>query len=266
MLETLLPQRIRPSLRWVRMYPATRRLAADRRSLATIRHAQSPRSRRGERKPVKVTCRLPISVLIRPGTTDAQVALSALVDRFHMPPHEIGCPRLIWDLGANIGLTMVQMAHEFPEARIFGVELDPANASIARANLRSLGERCSLTEAAVWSNDGTVLFERGNGEDGTAVSQTGSLTMKSISLNSLLELTGPPDYVKVDIEGAEAEILREHTEWAASVRSIAVETHPPYTLDACAAALRDLGFGVRLLPQTRRRRARSTAVGIRGKK
>ncbi|MGH2876326.1 MAG: FkbM family methyltransferase, partial [Solirubrobacteraceae bacterium] len=50
------------------------------------------------------------------------------------------------------------------------------------------------------------------------------------------------DFVKMDIEGAEREVLRQETAWASKVRSIGVEVHPPYTVEQCEHDLRDLGF------------------------
>lgn len=50
------------------------------------------------------------------------------------------------------------------------------------------------------------------------------------------------DYVKMDIEGAECEVLRAAVEWAAQGRSIKVEVHDRYIVESCIADLRRLGF------------------------
>jgi hypothetical protein len=50
------------------------------------------------------------------------------------------------------------------------------------------------------------------------------------------------DYAKMDIEGAEREVLRSGQSWAPRVRAIKVEIHPPYTAQACEDDLRALGF------------------------
>jgi hypothetical protein len=50
------------------------------------------------------------------------------------------------------------------------------------------------------------------------------------------------DYVKMDIEGAEREVLRSNTEWAERVRCIKVEVHHGYSKDDCIADLQRLGF------------------------
>jgi len=85
----------------------------------------------------------------------------------------------------------------------------------------------------------------------------------AVSLNTLLARRGPPDYVKVDVEGGERQLLNEATDWALCVRCISVECHPPYRLGDCVADLERLGFDTLALPQTLRRRARDCAVGVR---
>ncbi len=74
-------------------------------------------------------------VLLRPSTSDVDTVWGTFAGRYHLPPPEAGEPRLIWDLGANIGLTMADLAVRHPGARVVGVELDSENAALARANV-----------------------------------------------------------------------------------------------------------------------------------
>jgi Methyltransferase FkbM domain len=62
---------------------------------------------------------------------------------------------------------------------------------------------------------------------------------------------GLVDYVKVDIEGGERELLQDRTGWASRIRAIKVEVHPPYTCDACEEDLTRLGFETRVDPRHR---------------
>jgi hypothetical protein len=75
----------------------------------------------------------------------------------------------------------------------------------------------------------------------------------AISPATLLAHSGPEpvvvDYVKVDIEGAERELLRTATAWASRVRTIAVEVHAPYTTADCERDLSALGFTTRVDPR-----------------
>lgn len=205
-----------------------------------------------------------IDLRIRRGTTDPEVVVSTFLGRFHIPPSGVRDPRIIWDLGANIGLTMAHMASAFPEARIVGVELDPCNAALARLNVSQWRDRCEVLAAAVWPDDGEVHFEIYPGEeDGAAVAAGGRYVASAISLDSLRARVGPADFVKMDVEGTESKLLTRSTGWADHVRCLAVECHPPYSLEQGLQDLTALGFSVYALRQTWRRRARDCAVGLR---
>ena len=76
--------------------------------------------------------------------------------------------------------------------------------------------------------------------------------VSAISPWSLLALDGAGavvDYAKIDVEGAERELLRETTGWAERVRTVSVEVHEPYTVEECSEDLRALGFETRVDPR-----------------
>jgi FkbM family methyltransferase len=186
---------------------------------------------------------------VRQGTKDFYALRDTFLAQYHLPPDGI-VPATIWDLGANIGMTMAHFAVLYPDARIAGVELDPENAALCRENILPWSERCELVQAAVWTDDGGVDYEREPGmEQGFHVVEQGDGNAKasSITLNGLLERHSwdRVDFVKMDIEGAEREVLATETDWAAAVRSIKVEVHEPYSVDECLRDLRALGFEAR---------------------
>jgi FkbM family methyltransferase len=131
-----------------------------------------------------------------------------------------------------------------PSARIVGVELDPENLELARRNVEPVAERTELVQGAVWPEPGTVTYgaPEGAAEDAFRVSDGSGGSVAAITLDELRDRFGRPDYVKMDIEGAEAEVLRRNTAWAEGVPRMGVEYHAPYTLDDCRADLRELGF------------------------
>jgi FkbM family methyltransferase len=181
----------------------------------------------------------------------------------HLPP--VSHPALILDLGTNIGSTVAHMAHMFPQALIAGVELDPANFALCTQNLAPWADRVRLIQAAVWVTDGTVHFQRDSGrENGSHIAEQGP-AVRSVSMSSLVAEFGPPDYVKMDIEGAERAILRAETDWATQVRSIKVELHGRYTPAECIADLTRLGFNASVLPEPwwPPSRGRPCVVGLR---
>jgi FkbM family methyltransferase len=191
---------------------------------------------------------------VRPRTTDLTTLTETFDGGYHLPPPDIDLRgvRTIWDLGSNVGFTIAHFAHLCPSARIVGVELDPDNAAMARANTQAWADRCAIVQAGVWVHDGTLRYHRQAGaEYAFRVSQPGdpdaadaNASARAVSLNTLLarERSGYVDFVKMDIEGAERQVLRENTEWAAKVKAIIVELHGPYSITDCIADLEALGF------------------------
>jgi FkbM family methyltransferase len=239
---------------------AAARIAADRQTAVRLRELGSVREH-GMDDPEPVELRLrPLggeAVAVRPGTADVDTVWAAFVRGPHRPPRAAFAgdrpPRLIFDLGCNIGLTMADLAVRFPEARIVGVELDLANVELARRNLAPWSSRCRVVHAAVWPEDGEVWYHKwAGGTSGYKVAaaerqvEREGPVVPALSLSTLLEREAPPgelvDYLKVDVEGAERELLRAGGGWAARVRAMKVEVHDPYTVDECLADVGALGF------------------------
>jgi FkbM family methyltransferase len=199
------------------------------------------------------------TVRIRPSTSDVDTIWGTFAGHYHRPPPEAGSPRLIWDLGANIGLTMADLAERYPQARIVGLEMDPENAALAHENLRPWGERCEVIEAAAWPRDGELRYVRLAGATsahyvtGAPLDADPAVTSAhALSPYSLLALDGRDvtvDFAKIDVEGAESALLRENAGWARQVRTVSVEVHEPYTVGECEADLRALGFETRVDPR-----------------
>ena len=266
-LRKVLPRSVRHGAVALTQYPDTWRLTADWRSFREYRRLENP-PRRARHRLQQVSLRfreMPHATLaLRPGTEDDSLAKDALFRRHHLPPQSIPPDALhrIWDLGANVGLTMAHMATLFPAAHILGVELDADNAALCRHNVSAWPDRCELVHAGVWMSDGTVSYTRDPDRPQSfhIASVQASASAPSISLNRLLQQCGweQVDYVKMDIEGAEREVLKHNTEWAARVRSIKVEVHHGYGVEECIEDLTRLGFHATPIP-----RHRGGVTGIR---
>lgn len=192
------------------------------------------------------------SVVVRGGTSDLGVLDVVFDGAYHLPPAYVSSPRVIVDLGANIGLTMAHYASLFPQARVIGVELDSANAELCRRNVSPWADRCTVVHGALWPDDAELVYTRREGAEWAYrvgdVSEGEHMRVRGISLATLLRTylsDADVDFLKIDIEGAEREILRGPAEWADRVRAIKVETHAPYTPAQCASDLARLGFSSR---------------------
>lgn len=197
--------------------------------------------------PVELRVRgIPVPLLCRPGTSDPEVLWDTFGEAYHRPPGLLPPDATILDLGANVGYTAVDFAVRHPGARIVAVELDGNNAALAERNLSPFAERCAVLRAAVWSCDGEVVYGGSEAWGLRVVPETvGGSYAPAIRIPTLLHDFGLArvDYVKMDIEGAEAEVLTE-AGWLDRVDAIKIEVHPPVTLESCEETLRSAGFRV----------------------
>lgn len=222
------------------------RLAADAVSAARLATARLSPFARGETRVRVRSDGATFPLVLRPGSSDSIVLTETFLGRHHLPPVAADEIRTILDLGANIGLTVAHLAVTCPNARVVGVELDPSNVALARRNTATWSDRCEILEAAVWHSDEPVRYEvaRG-GECGASLADGGSRTAEGLSLLTLLDRLGwaEVDFVKMDIEGAEWDVLATNTGWAERVRAIKVEGHGR-PVEECVRAVAALGFDV----------------------
>lgn len=177
-------------------------------------------------------------ILLRLNTTDEAVCDDVFVHRYHIPPEPIN-PRSVLDLGCNIGLTMIHYAHLWPWATITGVEIDGENARLA-----TLNSGLPVLVQAVVGATGIRYYDPTGEKWGFALSENGSQSVWGESLASLLRGTGSVDFVKMDIEGAEEEVL-EATGWEQYVGSLLVEVHDGQaSIDMITNLLTRRGFEV----------------------
>lgn len=185
-------------------------------------------------------------LLCRPGTSDADVLWDTFGEAYHRPPVPLPSESTIVDLGANVGYTAVDFAVRHPGARIFAVELDAGNAALAERNLAPFGSRCVVLRAAVWSVDGEVAY---GGDEAWGLhvvpGSAGERVAPAIQISTLFDrfALDRVDYMKMDIEGAEAEVLCD-AGWLNRVDVLKIEVHPPATLESCEETLRAAGFRV----------------------
>ena len=237
-------------------------LFSDLESVRTYRRLLEANGSSGLHSPesqLKVRSLPNSSITIRSGSSDAAVVYSTFFHRFHLPPRR-AVPRhakLIFDLGANIGTTMAHLAFLYPNARIFGVEMDEANSDLCKRNIEQWRDRCRVIQGAVWFEDGELVYDVG--VDAQCYTATSGLAepsrmirkVKARSMSSLLNEFAQDeaiDYVKIDIEGAERQVLRKNADWLRRVRCIKIELHDDYHPDDCIRDLRPPVSWLREMP------------------
>ena len=194
------------------------------------------------------------SFQIRPARQDLATLIHAFIEGQHLPPADVANRDLvvICELGANVGASVAALAARYEAATVLGVEPDPGNAALARANTRAFGERCSILELAVWDRECSLELA-GPATDALAARPVegeptvGTTRVRAVTLDALLTAALPDreiDYLHMCIEGSEQRVLAAGGAWAERVHSIRVELYPHLGFGAaeCIAALERLGF------------------------
>lgn len=154
-------------------------------------------------------------------------------------------PRIL-DCGANIGLSVIYFKTLYPAAQIVAFEPDPAIFQALAANIASFGfENVDLRAAAVWTATGVVAFKPEGGLSGRILpGVAGGISVPSVRLREWL--ADPVDFLKIDVEGAEMEIVSDCADRLHNVKRLFVEYHAecdqPQRLDEMLAIFRGAGF------------------------
>lgn len=158
---------------------------------------------------------------------------------------EAARPRIL-DCGANIGLSVLYFKTIHPGARVVAFEPDPAIFRVLEANVASFGLRdVELRQAAVWTENGSIEFKPEGGFSGRILpGAAGAVGVPSVRLRDWLD--EPVDFLKIDIEGAEMDVLSDCADRLDNVKRLFIEYHAecgrPQRLDEMLAMVRRAGF------------------------
>ncbi len=126
---------------------------------------------------------------------------------------------VLYDVGAHIGIVSMCAAKLVaPTGTVYAFEADPENAKRIEANVRRNNlDSISIERRAAWHSNGYVRFQRASehssrnqgrvstispGPDG------GAIEVEAIALDTFAENHRLPTVIKIDVEGAEADVLR----------------------------------------------------------
>lgn len=155
----------------------------------------------------------------RPGSSDLEVIYKILLKRGRKAEYYVSGelqPQTIWDIGANIGAAALYFSDRFPRADIHCFEPVPENHAMIeqniegisriRAHLFALGAKegaFDIRASDVSRNFGGFSFH----ETGTA--QAPACKVQVRTPRGVIEngTASAPDLIKIDVEGAEYEIL-----------------------------------------------------------
>ena len=164
----------------------------------------------------------------------------------HMPPGALAEKSTILDLGCNVGYTMAHFASLYPGAKIIGFEMDGENFRMAGINTRPFADRCIIVNAAVWKSAGEISYD-GKDQSAFRIVESGMPGRKNVAaktLDGIFEEYGltQVDYLKMDIEGAETDVLDGWMAWAERVSAMKIEVHEPGDMGRIMDTLESKGF------------------------
>lgn len=155
---------------------------------------------------------------------------------------------VIIDCGANMGLSVLYFALNYPKHKIVAFEPDPAIFQILEENIKTFQlTNVVLHNKAVWDKEETLTFFTDNGMGGRVENpypDQKPMLVDTIRLKDIL--TTDVDLLKIDIEGAEDTVIQDCAEKLATVNNIFFEYHndlnKEQTLDQLLAIVKEQGF------------------------
>jgi FkbM family methyltransferase len=154
---------------------------------------------------------------------------------------------VVFDIGAHVGFyTLLASQCVGPYGRVFAFEPFPANLRFLNEHLRlNRVSNVSVIEAAVSDAGGVACFEEGRTTSTGRLSEGGRIRVATVSLDEMVSSGQvlPPDFMKVDVEGAEGRVLRGGKTVISSARPVIfLATHNEAVHRECCDLLRTLGY------------------------
>jgi FkbM family methyltransferase len=171
----------------------------------------------------------------RPHTSDRLAFAQIFIERGYPLPRDLQ-PKLIIDCGANVGYASLFFLSRYPGARVIALEPDDRNYDLLTRNLQPFGDRVHMIHGAIWPRETGLRVVKGCFGDGLEW----ATQVRECHAGEAAELTGTTiaslmarsrdhvvDLLKLDIEGAEAELFAGNLDWIDKVLLLVIELHGP---------------------------------------
>ncbi len=160
---------------------------------------------------------------------------------------------VIIDCGANIGISLLYFLKQNPKAQITAYEADPIIFQILKCNIEQNGYIANLIERAVWINSNEeISFGCIGADSGSLFESASTIQVKTIRLKEELARFKRIDLLKIDIEGAELEVIKDCENDLALVERVFIEYHSfndsDQDLDVLLNIMKKAGFRYKILP------------------
>lgn len=146
-------------------------------------------------------------------------------------------PKVIVDLGAHIGLSVLYFKQMYANSRVIAFEPNPYLFEILQENIFENNiQDVILQNKAVSNTSGKIPFYIDTSDDmwystggvrkgsWLGVQNTKEISVESVTLSEILNI--PVDILKMDIEGLEQRVIEETKRELKNVKNICIEYHP----------------------------------------
>ena len=154
----------------------------------------------------------------------------------------------IIDCGANIGLSVIYWKYLYPKSKIIAFEPDPWIYELLEENVDTFDlDNVNLRQYAVWSSYTKLNFQPDDSVGGKLVIEINKSSLIEGNTFRLRDLLNQfVDMLKIDIEGAETEVLMDCKDKLNFVENLFVEYHghtnEPQELHKILELLQNVGF------------------------
>ncbi|MDJ0747768.1 MAG: FkbM family methyltransferase [Xenococcaceae cyanobacterium MO_167.B27] len=160
----------------------------------------------------------------------------------------------VYDLGGHVGFyTLLASVLVGNTGKVISFEPLPDNLKYLKKHLQINNiSNTQIVEAAVCERNGIAYFETHNSSFQGHLGSNGTLQVKTVSLDELItkEKLPIPNYLKIDVEGAEVQVLQ-------GAKQILTEFHPTIFLAThgdklqkeCCQFITDLGYQLRAISE-----------------
>jgi FkbM family methyltransferase len=189
----------------------------------------------------------PTTLTLRPFAGDLFVLYEVLAfNAYHIAPSLLPTDnvRLIVDCGANIGITSLFFAARYPGATILSVEPHPENFALLKTNVAQVPRILPIQACVTGKSQGEVRFTVDQATWGNRIAEDDDgVFVPATTIEELCHQNGfhKIDLLKLDIEGAEEQVLRNGT-FLARTGYIIVELHGRYGLQSFQHDIAPYGF------------------------
>jgi len=154
---------------------------------------------------------------------------------------------VIYDCGANVGTSCAFFKYHYPQSRILAFEPNSKIASYLNKNIKNNSlENIEVIEKAIWTNNHGIELGMEDADGSSIHLDKNKTKVESIRLKDYLEKEKEIDLLKMDIEGAEVDVLNDCKDSLTNVNNIFVEFHSycnkPQKLSEMIGVLESAGF------------------------